>query len=423
MNFNPFKRNKTDDDIQVEWTIEGAKYAAAVNEMKAFGEKNGWENWKGKDPKDTRGHLSDKVIDLLRKANAENTVEEFRNKFPPGHSPFIKYFQEKGQTIEHIHFIENEKIVFLTGTAFQKRQAYILDGDRLTELSEQIDGIGKSEQESVFAIQIGHEITTTQGWQGEVITTFQIRKNKGNGITQLIPFNDGLKVLSITNEGIYLLSGDQEKMIHPKPDPEDEEWDSNIDMENGALSRDNKYIVVGDQCANHRILDMEGNEIREIGPQSSYSNFCLFSADDSQLITSSCHFYNGITIGVKTNKLSGLKIEAYEENDAYRVIDEEMRVYSGVAYDKLYVLGDAYGYITAIDGNGNQRWRHFLGSSIGGIAISDDRTTLWVASCTGIIHKLRLGKGHRDDHTIGNGNHYEEFRLILWKGEEKVLLW
>jgi hypothetical protein len=212
-------------------------------------------------------------------------------------------------------------------------------------------------------------------------------------------------------------------MIHPIPDPDDEEWDSNIDMENATLSNNNKYIIVGDQCSEHRILNEDGEEIGEIGQQSSYPHYCLFSKDDSQLITNSCHFYNGITIGVDTSNLDGLKIKAYDEKGDFKIIDDGMRVYVGITTSEYYILGDAYGYIKAFDKQGKCLWRHFLGSTIGGLAISDDEKTLWIGSCSGMIHKLKLGKGHRDNHTIGNGNHYEEFRLILWIGEKKELWW
>lgn len=39
-----------------------------------------------------------------------------------------------------------------------------------------------------------------------------------------------------------------------------------------------------------------------------------------------------------------------------------------------------------------------------------------------MLHKLQLEKGFRDNLTIGNGNHYEDFRLLLWK-EEPILKW
>ncbi|WP_298507103.1 hypothetical protein [uncultured Maribacter sp.] len=422
MKFNFFNKKKKPVNIKEEWNKLGSKYAKEVNEMVEFGEKNGWENWKGKEPVDDRDHLADEIFSLLKKANETDTIKEFRNNFPPAHTPIIKFLEKKGQSIEQLQFIDEQKIVFLTGTSYQKRQAYILDNENTLKLDSEINAIGKSKKNNVFAISAKNKITTTQGWQGNIISTFELNETKDLGITELIPFNDGLKILLTTSEGIYLVTKEFEKMIHPVPDLEDEEWDSNIDMENATLSNDNKYIITGDQCSEHRILDNSGSQIGGIGQQSEYPHYCLFSKDDKQLITNSCHFYNGITIGVATDNLNGINIPEYEESPLYQTIDEGMRVYCGTATSDFYILGDAHGYIKAIDLNGKCIWRHFLGSTISGITISDDEKTLWVGSYSGMLHKLQLGKGFRDEHTIGNGNHYEDFRLILWK-EESIMKW
>lgn len=422
MKFNFFSKKKSPINTKEEWNNLGSKYAKEVNEMVEFGEKNGWENWKGKEPEDKRDYLADTIIKLLKKANNTNSVEEFRNDYPPSHSPLIKFLEKKGQSIEQLQFIGEQKIVFLTGTSYQKRQAYLLDNEKTLKLDSSINAIGKSKKNNVFALSANNKITTIQGWEGNIISIFELKKTKGLGITELIPFNDGHKILLITSEGIYIITNESEKMIHPIPDIEDEEWDSYIDMENATLSNDNRFIIVGDQCSEHRILDNKGKQIGGIGQQSEYPHYCLFSKNDSQLITNSCHFYNGITIGVSTKNLNGINIAEYEESTLYKTIDEEMRVYCGIATSNFYILGDAHGYIRAIDHNGKCLWRHFLGSTISGITISDDEKTLWIGSYSGMLHKLQLGKGFRDDHTIGNSNHYEEFRLILWK-EEPIMKW
>ncbi|MBW1297903.1 hypothetical protein GBO31_20500 [Aquimarina litoralis] len=409
-------------NIKEEWNHLGSKFAKEINEMVEFGEKNGWENWNGQEPEDKREHLADEIFKLLKKANETNTIEEFRNEYPPSHTPLIKFMESKSQSIEQLQFIDQQKIIFLTGTSYQKRQAYILDNEKIIELDSSISAIGKSKKNNVFAISANNLVTTTQGWEGDIISTFTLQKTKNIGITELIPFNDGKKVLLITAEGIYLIDKESETMIHPEPDAEDEEWDSYIDMENGTLSNDNQFIVVGDQCSEHRILDNEGVQIGKIGQQSEYPHYCLFSKDNRQLITNSCHFYNGITIGVATEQLNGIDISEYEESTLYTTIDKEMRVYCGISTKDYYILGDAHGYIRAIDHKGKHLWRHFLGSTISGITISDDEKTLWVGSYSGMIHKLQLGKGFRDNHTIGNGNHYEDFRMILWK-EEPIMKW
>lgn len=291
------------------------------------------------------------------------------------------------------------------------------------ELDSEIRSIGKSKLGNVFAIATKNKISLFKNWNGDLIKEFILNATKDFAITELIPFNNGSKLILVSSEGIYLISDKEEKLIHPTNEDNEEDWEPNIDMENAALSIDNAFIVAGDQSYDHSIMDSNGNKIGRIGPQSSYPHFCLFSKDDEQLITNSCHFYNGITIGVDSNKLNGIEIEAYNESDDYTIIDKEMRVYSGVATSNYYILGDAYGYIKAYDKNGKTIWRHFLGSTISGMAISDDEKTLWVGSYSGMLHKLYLGKGHRDEHVIGNGNHYEEFRLLIWKDEPQIWKW
>lgn len=409
--------------IQEEWFSEGEQYATEINEMVDFGEKNGWENWKGKEPEDKRAHLAPDIFELLKSANQNRDTDNFRVFFPPAHTPIIPLMENRSQSIEHLQFISGQKIVFLTGTSYEQRKAYLLDHDEITELDENIYAIGKSKQNNVFAIASNHKISLYKGWDGALINEFQLNQTAEFGITELIPFNDGSKVILVTSEGIYLVSQKEEKLIHPLNEDDEEDWSANIDMENATLSHDNSYIVVGDQSYDHRILDPEGNTLGTIGAQSSYPHFCLFAKDDSQLITNSCHFYNGITIGISSDQYVGADIEAYTESDEYVLINEEMRVYAGVAATDHYILGDAYGYIKAFDKKGNTIWRHFLGSTISGMTISDDEETLWVAAHSGILHKLKLGKGHRDTHTIGNGNHYEEFRLLIWKNEPQIWKW
>ncbi|MVT09043.1 YncE family protein [Chitinophaga tropicalis] len=414
--------NSATDRLQEEWNKKGTAYARAVNEMVNFGEQHGWENWKGKDPIDERTHLGDQVVQLLREANEKGTVTAFRKAFPPAHIPLARYVEKQGQSIRDIHFIEDGKIVFVIGAPYEDRQAYILDNDRLIKLDEAIYAIGKSKQGNIFAVERDNTIVTTRGWQGDIICEFTLHETADETITELIPFNDGKRLLLVSTKGIFLIDGNGEKRIHPANTSNKAGKTPDIDMENATLSHNNDFIVVGDQGSDHRVLDSEGREIGTLGPQSSYPHYCLFSKDDKQLITNSCHFYNGITIGVKSDLLNGLNIEPYTKSDKYVVIDEEMRVYAGLSTADHYILADAYGYIRAIDKQGNKLWRHYLGSTISGMAMSDDGTTLWVGAYSGILHKLKLQAG-QDEHTIGNGNHQEEFRLILWKDEPKPLFW
>ena len=118
MKFSFFKKKKSPLNIKEEWNNLGSEYTKEVNEMVEFGETNGWENWKGKEPEDKREHLADDIFNLLKKANKDNSVEEFRNNYPPSHYPIVKFLEKKGQSIEQLHFIDGQKITFLTGTSY-----------------------------------------------------------------------------------------------------------------------------------------------------------------------------------------------------------------------------------------------------------------------------------------------------------------
>jgi len=420
--FGFFRRNSKPSDTRTEWNDRGKKFAKEVNEMVSFAEKNGWDAWKGKDPKDERDHFADEVVRLLKEANANGTVGDFRDAFPPAHTPLIRYFQQHGEHIGPLHSIGGNRLVFTIGAYYEPRRTCLLEGDVVTELAPTIELVGKAKRGNVYATLGEGIITTTQGWQGPVIAHFVLDITKMFPVEDMIPFNDGERVLLVTSEGIYVVSTDKEELLHPVPDPAEVDGGTNIDMANATLSHENQFIVVGDQCSEHRVLDGDGKEIGSIGQRSEYPHFCLFSSNDSQLITNSCHFYNGITIGVDASVLKGLRLPPYEEVGPAITIDDGMRIYVGLAVRDHYILGDAHGYVRAIDTHGKCLWRHFVGSTITGLAISPDEQVLWVGSCTGMIHKLRLGKGHRDDQTIGNGEHFEEFRMIFWKGEP-VMKW
>ena len=155
-------------------------------------------------------------------------------------------------------------------------------------------------------------------------------------------------------------------------------------MANATLSNDNEFVVAGEQCSDHVLMDREGERLGGIGAQMDYPHFCLFSADDTQLITNSCHFYDGVTIGVDRAALKrGLEV-GDEQN--FTLIDDAMRVYAGVATRDFYILGDAYGYIKAVGKDGRKIWRHYLGGTIKSMALSEDGSVLFVGTYGGRLH-------------------------------------
>lgn len=409
--------------LQTEWHSLGQAYAKDINAMIDYGEQFGWDNWKGDEPTDNREEVAHEVLTLLKKANKEGSIATFRQNFPPAYAPFINIIHEQGQNLENLCYISDNTIAFIVGSAYEKRKAYLLSDGTLTRLRDNIQSIGRSPQDNIYAIAENGKVTTYRGWEGNKVWVFKLPPIDELSISQIIPFNDGLAVILISPEGIYLLKTNSHSLIHPLPDQDDKEWTPSIHMEHAALSADNSIIALGDQSSVHRILNNQGASIADVGPQSSYPHYALFSKNGQQLVLNSCHFYNGVTIGIPTSGIEGLKIEAHTQDSRYTVLDENCRVYAAVATSSYYIMGDVGGYIKAYEPTGKLMWRYFLGSTITGMAISDDEKTLWVAACSGMIHQLKLDQGQRDDHTIGNGNHYEEFRVIFWKNEPQPLIW
>ncbi|MEC4113106.1 hypothetical protein [Myroides pelagicus] len=415
---------KIREELQQQWHKIGEQYAKAINEMVAYGNEYGWENWKGEEPQDNRENLAEEVLVLLREANSTNSVEEIRELFAPAHAPFVSMLDKKGSYIGDISALGEDCVVFMKGTSYEDRQAYMVCGREVTKLNSSICSIGKAMNSDVIAIAYADHIEMLTEWNGELISSCALTILKEEGITRLVPFNDGKKVLVVTSEGVYLLDSKEEKLVFPEEfDEEMKEDGVGLSMENATLSFNNKYIVVGDQNADHIILDSDGNKVGSIGPQSSYPHYCLFTKDDRQLMTNSCHFYNGISIGIDATQLEGIDIPGWEENELITYLDESMRVYAGVSTNDYYILGDAYGYIRAINKEGKELWQYFLGSTISGIAMSHDETILYVGTYAGILHKLIINKPVRDTHVIGTGNLYEDYRLLLWKEEDNELFW
>ena len=439
-------QNQEREALKKEWNEKGEKYAKAVNDMVAFAEAHGWDAYKGEEPVDERAHLGEAVFELLKEANERGETEKFRADFPPSNIIFEECKDEAGNAgekdkvgdklgnVDQICPLGGENVLFIASNDDGKT-LYLLEGDRVSEVVKGVIAVGKSKRNEIYALLRRGEVELIKGYDGkdggEPIAKFSHDVELTYDEAEILPFNDGKKVLLSCHDGIFLISQSGAKLIHPIYEDgqlyEDDDGNAAlyIDMANAALASDNELIVAGEQCGDHVLMDSEGERLGCIGAQSSYPHFCLFSADDTQLIANSCHFYNGVTIGVDRAALTqGVDVEAYSYDEDgeknFTLIDDAMRVYAGVATRDFYILGDAYGYIKAVGKDGRKIWRHYLGGTIKSMALSDDGSVLFVGTYGGRLHKLRLGAG-QDSHTIGNGNHKEEFRLIAY--EDKIYRW
>ncbi|MFT6910405.1 MAG: hypothetical protein ACJAS1_007134 [Oleiphilaceae bacterium] len=154
---------------------------------------------------------------------------------------------------------------------------------------------------------------------------------------------------------------------------------------------------------------------------SEYPHYALFSNDGSVVALNSCHFYNGITIGLKTSLLTGIKTDAYEENDKTTVLEEMSRVYAGASRQDEMIIGDASGYIRAFGLDGERKWEHHIGSSVGDIDISEDGKTLICSTYAGFLSIVSLDTNNRAQYEIGSGSHHEWRRWIFWKNQQPLI--
>ncbi len=430
-------QNQEREALKKEWNEKGEKYAKAVNDMVAFAEAHGWDAYKGEEPVDERAHLGEAVFALLKEANERGETAKFRADFPPSNVIFGECEDEaddadekdkigdKLGNVDQICPLGGENVLFIVSQSEPEgwhKMLYLLEGDRVIGVAKGVIAVGKSKRNEIYALLRRGEIELVKGYDGksggELVARFSHELEIIYDEAEILPFNDGSKVLLTAHDGIFLISQSGAKLIHPIYEDEGDDDELEIDMANATLSNDNELIVAGEQCGDHALMDSEGERLGGIGAQSSYPHFCLFSADDTQLITNSCHFYNGVTIGVDRALLKrGAQI--YRDRD-FTLVDDEMRVYAGVATQDFYIMGDAYGYIRAVGKDGRKIWRHYLGGTIKSMALSEDGGVLFVGTYGGRLHKLRLGAG-QDSHTIGNGNHKEEFRLIAY--EDKIYRW
>ena len=102
---------------------------------------------------------------------------------------------------------------------------------------------------------------------------------------------DGICVLS--ENSVRLLLPTQEEMRREfeymqREHPEDE-LGFYLAMEHGAVSRDGRLIAVGSQDSSHLVYNDQLELIGDIGNQSEYPHYAVFSADQSKSLFSREH--------------------------------------------------------------------------------------------------------------------------------------
>ena len=434
--------------ISKRWQEEGLKYAKSVNKFVNKGMTLGWEKV-GKEPKETRTDLAEKVIQFVREYNEMGNIDDLREKFPPAHAPFIEMLEENGRSIGPILLLNSNKILVRVGSAYEKGEIFLIDGPNISSIKD-IISFGRLPNRKYFAIAKSSGVEVYEGWEGRqaarlnwptslegIPKDINIERRKGvPPITQLLPFPDGKRVLLVSSEGIFVLPTDGSIRLYPgakeiqeylnwlkEEHPPRKTAGMHIDMAHGAISADGKFIAIGGQDSHHLIFNDKYELIGNVGPMSEYPHYSIFSEDNDMLACNSCHFYNGITIGVPLSLLPNLETESYSLDDRLVMLEGQSRIYAAVFQNDKLILGDAYGYLRAVDKKGNLLWEHFIGSSIGDIDISPDGKMLVASTYAGFLSIIALDTGKPDPYTIGTSTHREIRRWLFWKKEKRPLAW
>ncbi|MEM8814845.1 MAG: hypothetical protein AAGE85_03405 [Pseudomonadota bacterium] len=441
-------RAKEKRSAQRLWRERVVAYAQEVNAYIEDGRSKGWEHV-GDEPEDPNvAHLVEQAVAAVRRANERNETGNLRDLWPPCHRSLIPLLEQNGQSIPTVCLLDDGSLLARIGAPYEDGRTVRLVGNGVEELPH-VGFFGRCPNRRFFAICSDTGVEIKDGWSGP--TTAVCRWPTGlEGIpeklkaepladiptpTAVIPFPDGLKALLVSADGIFVLSETLAVRLLPTESAIEEfaEWslrehpeDSpvpDLSMEHAAISPSGRLIAAGSQDSTHMVFDEKFTVVADVEPMSEYPHYAIFSADESIVAVNSCHFYNGMTLGIRTDLLPGLKTNSWEKDARIPILEDNARVYAGVSRNDEFIIGDAGGYVRAFSFDGKFRWEIFVGSSIDDIDVSPDRKTLIVSTYAGFISFIELDAGGQPDYQIGTGGHREVYRWLFWKNEDKPLIW
>ncbi len=462
-----------------QWQADGQSYVAAIRAhqlaldsaevQKGNGDTEEEQEEENEDsdlPSDPRKAAAATVLQLARVVNThadEDLADRFRQRFAFAPDAFVRHAADAGRFIGPVFALDDGRVLARIGAPYDDTAHWVaLQGLRHIPLPA-LRGLGRSPNRRCFAQSDGEHVTTRDGFDGPVIARFALPQGNealpaqvvvspgplGQRCDELIPFNDGQRVLLRNPTGVYLLHAEGAagasspvQRIHPQTFDEDGPytWPKNqqdesvngtevtmlaLDMLHMALSPDERYIAVGDQDSVHILLNARGQVVRRYEPLSSYPHHTTFSHDGTQLFANSCHFYGGCTLAAPVGAaLPDLAADSGEEaTHEAPAINTQWRVYASAALPGMVVLGDANGYLHGISDDGRPLWRHHIGSTISAMDMSPDGSTLWAASYGGyLVHLERVETG-MDPYSIGTSPYAEVRRWIFWSDETGPLRW
>lgn len=435
----------TDPTPQQHWQTAVYAYADHLNAYIARGDAQNWEGVGEPDDPPELAPLLPELLAQLRAANAEGTaaaIASLRAQWPPLHEVTASLLEDNGQGIGALAWLADGSLLVRTGDWYEPGRVLQLSGLQIQPMPT-VTMFGNSPDGQLLAlagegrirVMRGDaptplaEFPVPQGHEGLPPALSAMAADDDAAIQQLIPFNDGRRVVVVQSNGVFLCSGTGVHRLLPtaveleEQASEDEDDPIQMDMVHAAVSPDGKWIACGHQDGRHRIFDGEGQLVCEIGPHGEYPHHAAFFADGRHVALNACHFYNGATIAVNTDAFDQIDTDFYEDHPAVRIVDPGGRIYASAPVAGGLVLGDAYGYLRAVDAEGTLLWKQHIGSTLSAMAVSADGKTLAVGSHSGTVHLLDLDSTHANPEQVGVRAHPEIRRWLFWKQEAAPLTW
>lgn len=122
---------------------------------------------------ESRFEMADEVINLIKRANAEDEVDTLHQMFPPAHDPFVQKFAQLEESISSVVLTEDGVILFRKGSKIKEGILYCIRNNQVTIVPEaKYAGISRDKQYIALAYLRGIDLYEKEG---KIVNTFQVR--------------------------------------------------------------------------------------------------------------------------------------------------------------------------------------------------------------------------------------------------------
>jgi hypothetical protein len=377
-------------------------------------------------PLDPRGDLAERVLEIVRQANAAGEVARLRAAFPPAVEPYLERINSSGGEVSQIAFLTPQAIV--ARVSWSEEGVYLLEGVAATKLLDVV-GFGRSPNRQFWAKAYADRVEIHEGWDGDQVARLVYPKPRlAHGeVGQVIPANDGRSaLLAVPTGGVFLLTGEEARRVHPAPERialyrERGGWDDwgSLQGTHCAASPGGELVVVGDKDGAHRFLTWEGQPIAEVDPLRDYCVSAFFSQDGEHVALSARDYGDHAVRILPTSAFQG-----GPAGDGAVVQELLAPVDAAVSIGAQIVFGSRMGDLRGVDpSDGSTTWYYLCGGSISAMDVSADGKRVVVGSRAGMVHLIDLDTGTKNPQTITDSTHAEARRWLFWRGERQPLAW